>query len=319
MASEFDLIARFFTRPAANAVLGVGDDAALLAPSPGSELVVSTDMLVAERHFFADTDPCDLGHKTLAVNLSDLAAMGAIPRWATLALALPKADEAWLAEFSRGFFELAERFGVSLVGGDTTRGPLNICVTILGEAPAGRALRRSGARVNDGIWVTGDLGAAALAVAHLSGRVHLNADDAALCQERLHRPEPRVVLGNMLCCVAHAAIDVSDGLLADLGHLLEASGVGAEIEFDRLPVHPVLAAKRHDPLVQQCLLAGGDDYELCFTAPPERERAILAAAQAADVPVCRIGRITGEPGTVVLDGEGREMAIGETGFDHFAV
>lgn len=318
MPSEFDLIARHFTRPAPNAVLGVGDDAALLAPTPGTELVVSSDMLVAERHFFADADPHALGHKTLAVNLSDLAAMGAIPRWATLALALPEADEAWLAAFSRGFFELAERFGVSLVGGDTTRGPLNLCVTILGEAPAGRALRRGGAQVNDGIWVSGDLGAAALAVAHLSGRIHLDAADAALCQARLHRPEPRVVLGNMLCCVAHAAIDLSDGLLADLGHILAASGVGAEIEFDRLPVHPVLAAKRHDPLVQQCLLAGGDDYELCFTAPPVREQALLAVAQAAGVAVCRIGRVTAEPGLRLLDGEGREMRAGVKGFDHFA-
>lgn len=318
MASEFDLIARFFTRPAPNAVLGVGDDAALLAPTPGTELVVSTDMLVAERHFFAETDPCDLGHKTLAVNLSDLAAMGAIPRWATLALALPEANEAWLAEFSRGWFELAERFGVSLVGGDTTRGPLNLCVTVMGEAPAGRALRRSGARANDGIWISGDLGAAALAVAHLSGQVHLDAADAALCQERLQRPEPRVVLGNLLCCVAHAAIDLSDGLLADLGHILDASGVGAEIEFDRLPAHPVLVAKRSDPLVRRCLLAGGDDYELCFTAPPGRERAILAVAQAAGVPVCRIGRVMAEPGLIVLDGDGRDMAVRETGFDHFA-
>lgn len=318
MPSEFDLIARHFTRPAPNAVLGVGDDAALLAPTPGAELVVSSDMLVADRHFFADADPFSLGHKALAVNLSDLAAMGAIPRWATLALALPEADDAWLARFSQGFFELADRFNVSLVGGDTTRGPLNLCVTILGEAPAGRALRRSGARIDDGIWVSGDLGAAALGVRYLSGRISLDAADAALCQARLNRPEPRVVLGNMLCCVAHAAIDISDGLLADLGHVLAASGVGAEIEFDRLPAHPVLAAKRHDPLVRQCLLAGGDDYELCFTAPPDRERAVLAVAQAAGVQACRIGRITAEAGLRLLDGEGREMAVGEQGFDHFA-
>lgn len=318
MSSEFDLIARFFTRPAPNAVLGVGDDAALLAPTPGTELVISSDMLVAGRHFLADADPYPLGHKALAVNLSDLAAMGAVPRWATLSLALPEADETWLAAFSRGFFELADRYNVSLVGGDTTRGPLNLCVTILGEAPVGRALRRSGAKVDDGVWVSGDLGAAALGVRYLNGQIMLDTADAALCQDRLHWPEPRIVLGNMLSCVAHAAIDISDGLLADLGHILECSGVGAEIEFDRLPAHPVLAAKRADPLIRRCLLAGGDDYELCFTAPPDRDRAILAVAQAAGVSVSRVGRITAEPGLRLLDGEGREMDIGEKGFDHFA-
>ncbi len=318
MPSEFDLIARYFKRPAANAVLGVGDDAALLAPTAGAELVVSTDMLVAGRHFLAEADPYHLGHKALAVNLSDLAAMGAVPRWATLSLALPEVDEAWLAAFSRGFFELAGRFGVSLVGGDTTRGPLNLCVTVLGEAPAGRALRRGGAQPGDGVWVSGDLGGAALAVCHLNGELVLDAADAALCQIRLHRPEPRVVLGDMLCCVAHAAIDLSDGLLADLGHILTASGVGAEIEFDRLPAHPALAPKRADPLARRCLLAGGDDYELCFTAPPERDRAIHAIAETAGVTVTRIGRITDQAGLRLLDGAGREMDIRERGFDHFA-
>lgn len=318
MPSEFDLIARHFTRPAPNAVLGVGDDAALLAPTPGSELVVSTDMLVAGRHFYAHTDPYALGHKALAVNLSDLAAMGAVPRWATLALALPEADEAWLADFSRGFFELAQRFGVSLVGGDTTRGPLNLCVTVMGEAPVGRALRRSGAKPGDGVWVSGDLGGAALAVRYLAGEIGLDAADAALCQERLHRPEPRVVLGDMLCCVAHAAIDISDGLLADLGHILECSGVGAEIEFDRLPAHPVVALKRADPLVRRCLLAGGDDYELCFTVPKERDRIMQAVAETAGVPLAKIGHITAEAGLRLLDGQGREMAVAERGFDHFA-
>ena len=318
MASEFDLIARHFTRPAPNAVLGVGDDAALLAPTPGAELVVSSDMLVAGRHFFVEDDPQALGHKALAVNLSDLAAMGAVPRWATLALALPEPDEAWLAAFSRGFFALAERFNVSLVGGDTTRGPLNLCVTILGEAPAGRALRRGGARVGDEIWVSGELGAAALALQHLSGRVSLDPVDAGLCRGRLHRPEPRIGLGSMLCCVAHAAIDLSDGLLADLGHVLAASGVGAEVEFGRLPAHPVLVPRLDEPLFRTCVLAGGDDYELCFTAPPERERAIHAIAQSAGVPVCRIGRVTVAPGLRLLDSDGREMPVTERGFDHFA-
>ncbi len=318
MLTEFGLIERFFHRPAGNAVLGVGDDAALLAPSPGAELVVSSDMLVAGRHFLPDTDPFLLGHKALAVNLSDLAAMGAVPRWATLALALPQVDEVWLEAFSRGFFALAERFGVSLVGGDTTRGPLNLCVTILGEAPAGRALRRSAARPGDMVWVSGDLGGAALGVAHLTGELRLDPADAALCLARLYRPEPRVMLGGLLACLAHAAIDVSDGLLADLGHILERSGVGAEIELDRLPAHPVLAGRRADPVVRRCLLAGGDDYELCFTAPSQRSATILAAAREAGVPVAAIGAITESPGLRLLDGEGAVMEVRERGFDHFA-
>ena len=317
MSSEFDLIARFFTRPAPNAVLGVGDDAALLAPTPGTELVISSDMLVAGRHFLADANPYPLGHKALAVNLSDLAAMGAVPRWATLSLALPEADETWLAAFSRGFFELADRYNVSLVGGDTTRGPLNLCVTILGEAPVGRALRRSGAKVDDGVWVSGDLGAAALGVRYLNGQIMLDTADAALCQDRLHWPEPRIVLGNMLSCVAHAAIDISDGLLADLGHILECSGVGAEIEFDRLPAHPVLAAKRADPLVRRCLLAGGDDYELCFTAAAGHADAIGSLSRQLGLPLTRIGRIVPGSGVRVLQADGQPLPLVLKGFDHF--
>lgn len=318
MPSEFDLIARFFTRPAPNAVLGVGDDAALLLPTPGTELVVSSDMLVAGRHFFTHADPRLLGHKALAVNLSDLAAMGAVPRWATLSLALPAVDESWLSDFSQGFFELAARFGVSLVGGDTTRGPLNVCITVLGEVPAGRALRRSGARAGDDIWVSGELGAAALGLRYLLGQAALDAGDAALCLDRLHRPEPRVVFGDMLACVAHAAIDISDGLLADLGHILARSGVGAVVEFERLPAHPVVSSRLADALARRCLLAGGDDYELCFTAPPDRARAIQAVAQSAGVAATRIGRITAEPGLRLRDGAGQDMEIGERGFDHFA-
>jgi thiamine-monophosphate kinase len=318
MPSEFDLIARYFTRSAPSAVLGVGDDAALLAPSPGTQLVASTDMLVAGRHFFPDADPFLLGHKALAVNLSDLAAMGAVPRWALLSLALPEVDEGWLAEFSRGFFTLAERFGVDLVGGDTTRGPLNLCVTILGEVPAGRALRRDAARVGDDVWVSGDLGGAALGFRHLSGDVALDAAAAQACLSRLHKPEPRVVLGDMLACVAHAAIDISDGLLADLGHILEHSGVGAVVEFDRLPAHPALSARLPDLVARRCLVSGGDDYELCFTAAPDREKAVMAVAQASAMTVTRVGRITAESGLRLLDAEGRDMAIGERGFDHFA-
>jgi thiamine-monophosphate kinase len=318
MPSEFDLIARFFTRPAPNAVLGVGDDAALLAVAPGMELVVSTDMLVSGQHFFPDADPYLLGHKTLAVNLSDLAAMGATPRWATLSLALPAADADWLERFSRGLFAMADRFDVSLVGGDTTRGPLNLCVTILGEAPAGQALRRSGARVGDDIWVSGDLGGAALGLRHLMGEVELVAAvEIEACLTRLHAPEPRVALGRALLGVAHAAIDISDGLLADLGHILERSNVGGELEFPRLPAHTAVAVRLPHALAQRCLLAGGDDYELCFTAAPERAPAVLAAGAAAGVPVSRIGRITAGPGLCVLAADGSPMDIQEAGFDHF--
>lgn len=319
MPSEFDLIQRFFTRPASNAVLGVGDDAALLQVSPGKLLAVSSDMLVAGRHFLLDADPYLLGHKTLAVNLSDLAAMGATPRWATLALALPGVDEAWLSAFSRGFFELADRFGVSLVGGDTTRGPLNLCVTIFGETGL-RPLRRDAARVGDEIWVSGDLGGAALGLAHLQGDLYLNADEAAACLARLHRPEPRVQLGCLLAQLPRvAAIDISDGLLADLGHILERSAVGADIELARLPAHAAVAARLPDSaLARRCLLAGGDDYELCFTAPPESAVAVMAAGAAVDVALSRIGRISERSGLRVVGADGLPLKIEERGFDHFA-
>jgi thiamine-monophosphate kinase len=323
MPSEFDLIQRFFTRPASNAVLGVGDDAALLQVTPGKLLAVSSDMLVAGRHFLPDADPYLLGHKTLAVNLSDLAAMGATPRWATLALALPSVDEAWLSAFSRGFFDLADRFGVSLVGGDTTRGPLNLCVTIFGETGAGplrRALRRDLARVGDDIWVSGDLGGAALGLAHLQGEIQLNDSEATACLTRLHRPEPRVRLGCLLAELPRvAAIDISDGLLADLGHILERSAVGADIELARLPAHPALARLLPDSLLaRRCLLAGGDDYELCFTAPPQDAAAIMAAGVDADVALSRIGRISELSGLRVAGVDGLPLKIEERGFDHFA-
>lgn len=318
MLSEFDLIARFFTRPTPNAVLGVGDDAALLAVSPGMELAVSTDMLVSGQHFFPDVDPYLLGHKTLAVNLSDLAAMGATPRWATLSLALPAAEAGWLEVFSRGLFDMAARFDVSLVGGDTTRGPLNLNVTILGEVPAGQALRRSAARVGDDIWVSGDLGGAALGLRTLLGEVDLaDADEIESCLTRLHAPEPRVALGRALLGVAHAAIDISDGLLADLGHILECSEVGAAIEYTNLPAHPSVARRLSHTLMQRCLLAGGDDYELCFTAAMERAHVVLAAAAASGVHVTRIGHITAEPGLRMLSADGSVMRLEDTGFDHF--
>ncbi|MFZ5483122.1 MAG: thiamine-phosphate kinase [Pseudomonadota bacterium] len=313
MASEFDLIARYFTRPARTAILGVGDDAALLRPSPGRDLAISADMLVAGRHFFPETDPEGLGHKALAVNLSDLAAMGATPRWALLSLALPGPDEAWLAAFARGFHALADQQGVELVGGDTTGGPLNINVTILGEIPAGQALRRDGARVGDDLWVSGELGGAALALRQARGELSLPDPVLRDCRDRLDRPTPRVALGLALRGIAHAAIDVSDGLLADVGHVLARSGVAAEIWADRVPV-----AWPGESMALSCALTGGDDYELCFTAAPEQAEAVRRAGHEAGIAVTPIGRIVTGTGLVCRGAEGEMIEIEGRGFDHFA-
>ncbi|NCS66170.1 MAG: thiamine-phosphate kinase [Hydrogenophilales bacterium CG03_land_8_20_14_0_80_62_28] len=317
MASEFDLIARYFTRPARTAALGVGDDAALLRPTPGMELAISADMLVSGQHFFPDDDPEKLGHKALAVNLSDLAAMGALPRWVLLSLALPTADEAWLAGFSRGFLSLAEAFGVELVGGDTTRGPLNISVTILGEVEVGRALRRDAAQVGDDIWVSGELGGAALGLQHLLGQTRLSGPAAAACLSRLHEPIPRVALGRELLGLAHAAIDISDGLLADLGHILEHSQIGARIDLAAVPTAPDL--QQLPNLIGACALAGGDDYELCFSAPANHRNRILAAADAVSTRVTRIGVMVPDRGLKVLDEQGNSLALPLTGYDHFGI
>lgn len=313
MLSEFALIDRFFARPAPHALLGVGDDCALLAPSSGMELAISTDMLVEGRHFLPDADPFRLGHKCLAVNLSDMAAMGAAPRWATLALALPEAREDWLESFSRGFFALAERFGVDLVGGDTTRGPRNICVTILGDVPSGRALRRDGARAGDDIWVSGELGGAALALAHREGRLILDEQSLCACRERLDAPIPRVELGVALRGIATSAIDVSDGLVGDVGHIAARSCLRAEIELELLP-RPA-ALDPGDPAARHALLAGGDDYELCFTAPPAARESVAAAGREAGVAVTRIGRVAAGRGVAVL-ADGRPLPP-EKSFDHF--
>lgn len=315
--SEFDLIRRYFTRATPGALLGVGDDAALLQVSEGNVLAVSTDMLVSGTHFLPDADPFMLGHKTLAVNLSDLAAMGAAPRWATLAIALPEANEAWLAQFSAGFFSMAQQHGVELVGGDTTRGPLNLCVTIFGEVPAQQALRRDGAQVGDEIWVSGRLGGAALALAHLQGRIVLSDAGLAACLPTLHQPQPRVALGLALRGVASSAIDVSDGLLADLGHILEASQVGAEIEFAALPLSPILQNHLLQPLARQCALSGGDDYELCFTAPAARRGELAEIATRLGLPLTRIGKIMAGSGCIVRDAAGNPLNVEADGYDHF--
>jgi thiamine-monophosphate kinase len=315
--SEFDIIRRFFTRPAPSAVLGVGDDAALVLPKPGVMLVVTTDMLIAGRHFFEDADPRKLGHKALAVNLSDLAAMGADPYWATLALALPAADEAWLEAFAQGFFQLAERYHVDLIGGDTNRGPLSIAVTMIGEVPRNLALRRDGALAGDDVWLSGATGEAALALAHLQGRTKLQGDALETCLARLHTPEPRIDLGGRLRGVARSAIDVSDGLLADLTHVLEASGVGAQLNVDAIPRSPAFAAVADPRLASDCLLAGGDDYELVFTAAPFRRAEIEALSLELGLALTRIGSIVpGEPKLQLRDTSGASIPA-RAGFDHF--
>jgi thiamine-monophosphate kinase len=316
MPSEFALIDRYFKRPTRHTVLGVGDDGAIVRPTPGMELVISTDMLVAGTHFLPDTDPADLGWKTLAVNVSDMAAMGATPRWALLAAALPAATESWIAAFAAGFFACADEFGIDVIGGDTTKGPRNFCVTIFGEVPAGLALLRSGARPGDEVWISGRLGLAALGLAHLQGRCKL--PDAVACLAALGRPLPRVALGLALRGVASAAIDVSDGLLADLGHILEESKAAATIHFERLP-SDALAFGVDAALARDCLLAGGDDYELVFTAPAARHADIEAIARSLPLALTCIGSIdAGAPAALQLLDAGQPMVLEHRGFDHFS-
>ena len=319
MPSEFDLIRRHFTRPARHTELAVGDDAALLAPRPGMRLAVSTDMLVAGTHFFADTDPEGLGWKTLAVNVSDLAAMGAEPRWAFLALALPEADEAWIDAFARGFFACAGAFGIDLAGGDTTRGPLTLSVTIVGEVPAGAAITRGGARAGDDLWVSGQPGRAALGLAALRGEVELDAPHRTRFVDALQRPQPRVALGLALRGLASAMLDVSDGLLGDLRHLLECSGAGAVVEVAALPLATLAASGADAALCRRCLLAGGDDYELLFAVAPRHRDTIEALSARLELPLHRIGEFTPERDRLLLrEADGGLAAPVACGYDHFA-
>ncbi len=327
---EFELIHRYFQAPSQedpvspSVRLGIGDDCALLMPQPGMELAISSDMLVEGRHFFPNAEPAGLGHKTLAVNLSDLAAMGAEPLCFTLALALPQLDAPWLERFSHGLLALARDSQCPLVGGDTTRGPLNLCVTVLGQVPPNLALRRQNAQAGDDIYISGTLGDARLALDALRGTVALDGPALQRCRTRLEQPTPRLALGKALRGVAHAATDLSDGLLSDLGHILKASGVGATIDLGRLLSSGALTADmRQQPHQQQltCLLSGGDDYELVFTAPPHRRNAVQQAAQQSGTPVHRIGHT--QPGSgLVLMHKGQALpqdALRDyTGFDHFA-
>jgi thiamine-monophosphate kinase len=300
-------------------VVGVGDDGAVIRPRPDMDIVVSTDMLVAGTHFLPDTDAEALGWKTLAVNLSDLAAMGAEPRWVVLAASLPRADDDWIAAFCRGFFGLAARFGVDVVGGDTTRGPLNLTPTVFGEVPAGQALTRAGAKPGDTIWISGATGLAALGLAHLQGRITLAKSGQSQCLEALQRPQPRVALGGALRGLAHAVIDISDGLLADLGHVLEQSAVAAELDLDALPAAAAEAAPSIDRAsVRECVLSGGDDYELLFTAAAQQEAAVRTLEQRHDVRLSPIGRIVDGPaGRISFRGSG-DAPPARRGYDHFA-
>lgn len=354
---EFDLIERFFKRgsaqtegaaPAAGVALGIGDDCALLQPRPGTQLAISSDMLVEGRHFLSTVDPQALGHKALAVNLSDLAACGAKPLAFTLALALPQADEVWLAGFSKGLFELADAHGCQLVGGDTTRGPLNICITVFGEVAVmhgqSTALLRSGAKAGDDLYVSGNLGDARLALEVFRGNLMVSAEAFALARLRMERPTPRVALGQALRGVATAAIDISDGLLGDLGHILKASGVGATVNvqiatklvanYDHLtraraqfdykngqnPGFDTLNTQYGyiEAILRNFALNGGDDYELAFTAPPAARQAVAAAASSAQTEVTRIGSIDAQAGLRLVDGQGEPVRVNAASFDHFA-
>ena len=318
MPSEFALIRRHFTRPARHTDLAVGDDAALIRARPGMQLAISTDMLVAGTHFFVDTDPEDLGWKTLAVNVSDLAAMGAEPRWVVLAASLPSADESWIAPFAKGFFACCAAFGIDAIGGDTTRGPLNLCPTIFGEVPLGKAITRDGGRPGDELWISGAPGRAALGLAHLKSDIQLAADWRADCLAALQRPQPRVALGLALRGLATAMLDVSDGLLGDLAHILERSGVGAEVDEAALPLAPLIAACGDPTRAFQACTAGGDDYELLFSAPALRRDDVLALSARLDLPLHRIGHLTDAPGQLKLRrADGRLDNLTVSGYDHF--
>jgi thiamine-monophosphate kinase len=318
LSSEFDLIARHFTKPAGNAVLGVGDDCALVDVTNGMDLAVSTDTMVSGTHFFPDVDPENLGHKTLAVNLSDIAAMGAMPYWAMLALTLPSVDHPWLTAFAKGFFDLAAEYNVSLIGGDTTRGPLTITVTIMGQVPTGAALRRNGAKVGNDVWVSGNVGDAALAVAHRHGKVVLTERDYREAVMRLYEPTPRVALGQALRGMATSAIDISDGLISDLGHICRLSGVGATVELGSIPVSEIGARHFNDDAGLTAIVAGGDDYELCFTAPANSRESIADLTDVLGVPLTRIGQIKRGKGVSLLGGDDKPMKIDGRGYDHFS-
>ena len=313
---EFDLIAKYFARPVRRAVLGGGDDCALLQPTPGLQWAISTDALVEGRHFLSTVPPDALGHKSLAVNLSDLAACGARPVAFTLSLTLPRVDEAFLAGFADGLYALADAHDIELVGGDTTAGPLNIGITVMGEVPPGQALRRNGAKAGDDLWVSGRLGDARLALEAFRGTASLRGEAFEDVRRAMERPQPRVALGIALRGVASAAIDLSDGLVGDLGHILRASRVGATLREADIPHGPHVAACT---LAQRrtCLLAGGDDYELLFAAPASAHAQVRDAGERAGVPVTCIGTLDAQAGLRIVDAQGAPVVLADRAFDHF--
>ena len=318
--NEFELIDRYFKRGGvrrADVVIGIGDDGAVLKSRPDHELVVVTDTIVAGVHFPDVTAPADIGYRALAVNLSDLAAMGAEPAWCSLALTLPHADEEWLEGFAGGLLDLATRFDMQLIGGDTTRGPLCVTVTAHGWVPAGQALRRSGARPGDGVFVSGTPGDAAAGMRLVLGKGRCEPGSEAVLVQRFLRPEPRVALGQFLRDIATSAIDVSDGLLADLNHILEASRTGAEVCVDRLPISPALRTCGNGDAAIECALAGGDDYELCFTVPAGREGLLRRWSAAEGVALTRIGHVVAAPGLRLLDAGGQPLDRHISGYTHF--
>jgi thiamine-monophosphate kinase len=318
--SEFEIIAKYFeglTAADADVAVGIGDDAAVITIPPGRQLVSSVDTLVSGVHFFTDADPYDVGYKSLAVNISDLAAMGAQPRWATLALTVPENDLAWLEKFAAGFAEPARKYGVSLVGGDLTHGPLSITVQILGLVAAGKAVTRGGAQTGDAIYVSGCIGGAGLALQHLAGKSAPSIQPAPASIARLLRPEPRAALGMKLVNLAHAAIDISDGLAADLGHILEESGKGAAVELERLPLCEDVRAIGDRDLRYRLALSAGDDYELCFTVPSVRRDEVAALSAGVNLPLTRIGRIIDGGAITWRAADGSDYRLRDTGYRHF--
>jgi len=325
MLSEFELISRYFTRKPnnlRNILLGTGDDCALIAPTFGKNIAVSTDILIEGRHFFQESDPFKLGHKCLAVNLSDIAAMGARPLAFTLALSLPSVNEEWLAAFSNGLLNLADQHQCELIGGDTTRGPLSICITVFGEIMQGQALRRDNAQVGDDIWVSGTLGDARLALAvyrqeltgELTTDLTLGSDSLSTLEKRMNQPIPRIELGQSLVGIAHAAIDVSDGLVGDLGHVLKYSKVGATLEVDDLPISDILNRQK-ETVRHHFALEGGDEYELCFTASVEQRGSIQAMGESTRV--TRVGTVDSTSGLRLRDKNNSTLDLQLTSFEHF--
>lgn len=316
---EFDLIDRFFRRTHYRADVGVGDDCALLAPRDGHQLALTTDTLIEGRHFLSTVLAERLGHKCLAVNLSDLAACGAEPRAFLLALSLPAVDPDWLQAFSTGLLALADAHGCELIGGDTTRGPLSITITALGDVPQGQALLRRGAQPGDDIYVSGQLGDARLALEAFRGRVQLPQVVFEQCRTRMELPTPRVALALGLRGLATAAADISDGLLGDLGHILRESGCGARLQLTACEA--LLGCREHLTLpvdvLRTCVLSGGDDYELLFTAPARHRTAILQAAVNSQTPVHRIGCVSASTGLTLLDDQGQTVPLSYSSFDHF--